>query len=41
MTGLQHAVRTAFSLVYLWAAAISALTLIASLGLKEIPLRGG
>jgi EmrB/QacA subfamily drug resistance transporter len=40
MTGLQHAVRTAFSLVYLWAAAISALTLIASLGLKEIPLRG-
>jgi hypothetical protein len=25
----------------LWAAAISALTLIASLGLKEIPLRGG
>ncbi|MBV8504899.1 MAG: hypothetical protein JOZ11_03700, partial [Alphaproteobacteria bacterium] len=39
-TGLQQAVRTAFSRVYLWAAAISALTLIASFGLKEIPLRG-
>jgi hypothetical protein len=38
-TGLQHAVRTAFTRVYLWAAAISALTLIASFGLKEIPLR--
>ena len=38
--GLQHTVRNAFSRVYLWAAAISALTLIASLGLKEIPLRG-
>ena len=40
MTGLQHAVRNAFSRVYLWAAAISGLTLTASFGLKEIPLRG-
>jgi hypothetical protein len=40
VTGLQHAVRNAFSRIYLWAAAISALTLIASFGLKEIPLRG-
>jgi hypothetical protein len=40
MTGLQHKVRNAFSRVYLWAAAISALTLVASFGLKEIPLRG-
>jgi EmrB/QacA subfamily drug resistance transporter len=39
LTGLQHVVRSAFSRVYLWAAAISALTLIASFGLKEIPLR--
>jgi hypothetical protein len=39
VTGLHHAVRNAFSRVYLWAAAISALTLIASFGLKEIPLR--
>jgi len=38
--GLQHAIRSAFSRVYLWAAAISALTLAASFGLKEIPLRG-
>jgi multidrug resistance protein len=38
--GLQHAIRSAFSRVYLWAAAISALTLTASFGLKEIPLRG-
>ncbi len=40
LTGLKHAVRNAFSRVYLSAAAISALTLIASFGLKEIPLRG-
>jgi len=39
VAGLQHTVRNAFSRVYLWAAAISALTLIASFGLKEIPLR--
>jgi hypothetical protein len=39
LTGLQHAVRTAFSRVYLWAAAISAITFIASFGLKEIRLR--
>ena len=39
LAGLQHIVRSAFSRVYLWAAAISALTLIASFGLKEIPLR--
>jgi hypothetical protein len=39
VTGLQHTVRNAFSRVYLSAAAISALTLIASFGLKEIPLR--
>jgi hypothetical protein len=40
LSGLQHAIRHAFSRVYLSAAAISALTLIASFGLKEIPLRG-
>jgi hypothetical protein len=40
VTGLQHAVRNAFARVYLWAAAIWALTLVASFGLKEIPLRG-
>jgi hypothetical protein len=39
LAGLQHIVRSAFSRVYLWAAAISALTLITSFGLKEIPLR--
>jgi hypothetical protein len=37
--GLEHAVRTAFSRVFLCAAGISALTLIASFGFKEIPLR--
>jgi hypothetical protein len=41
LTGLEHAVRTAFSHVFLYAAAISALTTIASLGLREIPLRSG
>jgi hypothetical protein len=40
LTSFQHAIRSGFSRVYLWAAAISALTLIASFGLKEIPLRG-
>jgi hypothetical protein len=40
LAGFQHAIRNAFSLVYLWAAAISALTLLVSFGLKEIPLRG-
>ena len=39
LSGLQHVVRSAFSRVYLWAAAISAFTMAASLGLKEIPLR--
>jgi hypothetical protein len=39
LAGLQHIVRSAFSRVYLRAAAISALTLITSFGLKEIPLR--
>jgi hypothetical protein len=40
LTGFQHAIRSAFSRVYVWAAAISALTLLVSFGLKEIPLRG-
>jgi EmrB/QacA subfamily drug resistance transporter len=40
LNGLQHAVRGAFAGVYLWAAGISAVTWLASLGLKEIPLRG-
>jgi len=39
LSGLQLVVRSAFSRVYLWAAAISAFTMAASLGLKEIPLR--
>ena len=38
--GLQGAVRTAFAHVFLYATAISALTMAASFGLKEIPLRG-
>ena len=37
--GLQHAVRAAFSGVYWWAAGISGVTWLVSLGLKEIPLR--
>jgi len=37
--GLAGAVRTAFSDVFFGAAAISALTFLGSLGLKEIPLR--
>jgi EmrB/QacA subfamily drug resistance transporter len=41
LTGLEHTVRTAFSHVFLYAAAISALTTAVSFGLKEIPLRGG
>jgi hypothetical protein len=41
LTGLEHAVRSAFSRVFLYAAAISALTTIASFGLREIPLRSG
>ena len=39
LNDLQHVVRSAFSHVYLWAAAISAFTTAASLGLKEVPLR--
>lgn len=37
---LIEASRTAFAHVFLYAAAISAFTFIASFGLKEIPLRG-
>ena len=37
--GLSAAVRTAFSDVFLGAAAISALTFLGSFGLKEVPLR--
>jgi hypothetical protein len=40
LTGFQHVIRSAFFRVYVWAAAISALTLLVSFGLKEIPLRG-
>lgn len=36
---LQDTVRAAFSHVFLYAAVISALTMVASFGLKEIPLR--
>jgi EmrB/QacA subfamily drug resistance transporter len=36
---LQHTIRAAFSLVFLYAAGLSALTMVASFGLKEIPLR--
>jgi EmrB/QacA subfamily drug resistance transporter len=39
LASLQHTVRAAFSLVFLYAAGISALTMVTSLGLKEIPLR--
>jgi hypothetical protein len=39
LAALQHTLRTAFSHVFLYAMAISALTLLASFGLKEIPLR--
>jgi len=39
LSGLQHVVGSAFSRVYLWAAAISAFTMAASLGLRELPLR--
>jgi EmrB/QacA subfamily drug resistance transporter len=39
LAGLQDTVRTAFSRVFLYAAVISALTTVASFGLKEIPLR--
>jgi hypothetical protein len=41
LAGLQDSVRTAFSHVFLYAAAISAFTAVVSFGLKEIPLRGG
>ena len=41
VAGLQHAVQTAFRHVFWCATAISALTTIASFGLKEIPLRSG
>jgi hypothetical protein len=37
--GLADAARTAFSHVFFYAGAISALTFAASFGLKEIPLR--
>jgi EmrB/QacA subfamily drug resistance transporter len=39
LAGLQRTVRVAFSHVFLYAAAVSALTTIVSFGLKEIPLR--
>ena len=39
LAGLQDTVRAAFSDVFLYAAVISALTTVASFGLKEIPLR--
>jgi EmrB/QacA subfamily drug resistance transporter len=39
MAGLPEIIHAAFSHVFLYAAAISALTTIAALGLKEIPLR--
>jgi EmrB/QacA subfamily drug resistance transporter len=39
LSGLQQAVRTAFSRVFAYAAVISALTMAGSFGLKEIPLR--
>ena len=39
LTGLEHTVRMAFSHVFFYAAAISALTMAASFGFKEIPLR--
>ena len=40
LTRLEHTVHTAFSHVFFYAAAISALTTAISFGLKEIPLRG-
>jgi EmrB/QacA subfamily drug resistance transporter len=40
LASLQDTIRTAFSHVFLCATAISALTTFASLGFKEIPLRG-
>jgi hypothetical protein len=39
LAGLHDTVRAAFSRVFLYAAIISALTTVASFGLKEIPLR--
>ncbi|MGC2201302.1 MAG: hypothetical protein WA633_14305 [Stellaceae bacterium] len=41
LAGLQSSVDSAFSHVFLYAATISALTMVVSFGLKEIPLRGG
>ena len=40
LAGLEHAVRTAFSHIFFYAAVISALTTLASFWFKEIPLRG-
>jgi hypothetical protein len=37
---LSLAVRTAFAHVFFYAAAISGVTFLGALGLKEIPLRG-
>jgi EmrB/QacA subfamily drug resistance transporter len=39
LASLQQTIRSAFSDVFLYAAAISGLTMVASLGLREIPLR--
>ena len=41
LSGLAQASRTAFAHVFLYPAAISAFTFLASFGLKEIPLRSG
>jgi EmrB/QacA subfamily drug resistance transporter len=40
IAGLAQASRTAFAHIFLYAGAISGFTFLASLGLKEIPLRG-
>jgi hypothetical protein len=40
VAGLSLAVRTAFAHVFFYAAAISGVTFLGALGLKEIPLRG-
>ncbi len=41
LAALGKAIRAAFAHVFFYAAAIAALTLVGSLWLKEIPLRGG
>jgi hypothetical protein len=39
LTGLAEVMRTAFAHVFFYATAISALTALGSLGLREVPLR--